>query len=80
MYTEQSLENLRHAIDIVDVLSEHVHLKRSGATYKACCPFHTEKTPSFIVNPTGAYYHCFGCGAQLNLIHRVFEPVMPSVF
>lgn len=73
MYTEQSLENLRHAIDIVDVLSEHVHLKRSGATYKACCPFHTEKTPSFIVNPTGAYYHCFGCGAHGDAISFLMQ-------
>ncbi|ANH78735.1 DNA primase [Candidatus Chlamydia sanziniae] len=64
MYTEESLDNLRHSIDIVDVLSEHLHLKRSGATYKACCPFHIEKTPSFLVNPTGAYYHCFGCGVH----------------
>nr|CRI43081.1 DNA primase [Chlamydia pneumoniae] len=64
MYTEESLDNLRHSIDIVDVLSEHIHFKRSGATYKACCPFHTEKTPSFIVNPAGAHYHCFGCGAH----------------
>ncbi|WP_201456319.1 DNA primase [Chlamydia sp. 17-3921] len=64
MYTDQSLDNLRHSIDIVDVLSDHIHLKRSGATYKACCPFHTEKTPSFIINPAGAYYHCFGCGAH----------------
>ncbi|MEF9496990.1 DNA primase [Chlamydia sp. 04-14] len=64
MYTEESLDNLRHSIDIIEVLSEHLHLKRSGATYKACCPFHVEKTPSFIINPTGAYYHCFGCGAH----------------
>ncbi|EPP34893.1 DNA primase [Chlamydia ibidis] len=64
MYTEESLDLLRHSIDIVDVLSEHLHLKRGGATYKACCPFHMEKTPSFIVNPTGGYYHCFGCGAH----------------
>ncbi|AFS21688.1 DNA primase [Chlamydia psittaci] len=64
MYTEESLDNLRHSIDIIEVLSEHLHLKRSGGTYKACCPFHVEKTPSFIVNPTGAYYHCFGCGAH----------------
>ncbi|WP_348663145.1 DNA primase [Chlamydia vaughanii] len=64
MYTEESLDNLRHSIDIIEVLSDHLHLKRSGSTYKACCPFHVEKTPSFIINPTGAYYHCFGCGAH----------------
>lgn len=64
MYTEESLDLLRQSIDIVEVISEHVSLKRNGATYKACCPFHFEKTPSFVVNTAGTYYHCFGCSAH----------------
>lgn len=64
MYTEESLDQLRNKIDIVEVLSEYLRLKRSGSTYKACCPFHEEKTPSFIVNPANGTYHCFGCSAH----------------
>ncbi|EPP36995.1 DNA primase [Chlamydia avium] len=73
MYTEESLDHLRHSIDIVEVLSEHLHLKKSGSTYKACCPFHAEKTPSFIINATGAYYHCFGCGEHGDAIHFLMK-------
>lgn len=73
MYTEESLDNLRHSIDIISVLSEHVHLKKAGSTYKACCPFHAEKTPSFIVNPSGAYYHCFGCGEHGDAIRFLIK-------
>ncbi|WP_213357461.1 DNA primase [Chlamydiifrater phoenicopteri] len=64
MYTEESLDNLRQSLDIVEVLSEHISLRKSGATYKSCCPFHSEKTPSFIVNPATSRYRCFGCGAS----------------
>ncbi|WP_213318102.1 DNA primase [Chlamydiifrater volucris] len=64
MYTEESLDNLRQSLDVVEVLSEYISLKKSGATYKACCPFHSEKTPSFIVNPSTSRYRCFGCGAS----------------
>lgn len=69
-YSEESLESLRHSIDIVEVLLEHnIPLKRSGSNYKCCCPFHEEKTPSFVVNPSGAYYHCYGCGVHGDAIH-----------
>ncbi len=64
MYTPESLETLRQRIDLVDVLSSHVDLKRSGAIFKACCPFHEEKTPSFMVKRGDSHYHCFGCGAH----------------
>lgn len=64
MYSKESLELLRHKIDIVEVISQHIPLKRSGSSYKACCPFHDEKTPSFIVNKGDSHYHCFGCGAH----------------
>ena len=50
--------------DIVEVIGARVGLKKSGREYKACCPFHGEKTPSFWVSPAKQFYHCFGCGAH----------------
>ncbi len=64
IYRKESLENLRQRVDLVDVLSSHLDLKRSGSSYKACCPFHDEKTPSFVVQKGDSHYHCFGCGAH----------------
>jgi len=61
---KKSLEDLRQRIDLVEVLSEHVDIKRAGSTYKALCPFHDEKTPSFVVQRGNSHYHCFGCGAH----------------
>lgn len=69
IYTKESLETLRQRIDLVDVLSSHLELKRSGAAYKALCPFHDEKTPSFTVQKGDSHYHCFGCGAHGDSIH-----------
>ncbi len=64
MYTQESLERLREHIDLIEVISAHVELKRSGSSYKALCPFHQEKTPSFMVQRGDSYYHCFGCGTH----------------
>src|SRR5581483_4197855 len=64
MFTKESLEQLRQRIDLADVLSTHLSLQRSGSSYKALCPFHEEKTPSFIIQKGGSHYHCFGCGAH----------------
>lgn len=64
IYKKESLELLRGRIDLVDALMPHVALKRTGASYKACCPFHEEKTPSFMVQKGDTHYHCFGCGAH----------------
>ncbi len=64
MYSKNSLELLRQKIDLIEVLSPYVDLKRSGASYKALCPFHDEKSPSFIVQRGDSHYHCFGCGAH----------------
>jgi DNA primase len=59
---ERVLEEIRFRNDIVEVISSHLTLKRAGTTYKACCPFHKEKTPSFNVNPNLQIFKCFGCG------------------
>ena len=60
-------------IDIVDIIDEQVPLKKGGANYMACCPFHKEKTPSFSVSPTKQFYHCFSCGAHGSAIGFVME-------
>jgi DNA primase len=64
MYKKESLELLKTRINIVDVIGSHLDLKPSGATYKALCPFHDEKSPSFVVQKGDSHYHCFGCGAH----------------
>lgn len=64
---QETIENIRSQADIVQVISEYLTLKKAGSNYKACCPFHKEKTPSFIVSPTKQLYHCFGCGAGGNV-------------
>jgi DNA primase len=60
--TEQLVDEVRSRVDIVELIGARVQLKKSGSSYKACCPFHHEKTPSFNVNPEKQFYHCFGCG------------------
>ncbi len=64
LYTKESLDNLRQRIDLVEVMSPYVDFKRSGSSYKALCPFHDEKTPSFMIQKGDRHYHCFGCGAH----------------
>ncbi len=60
--TSQVIEEIRARIDIVELIGARMTLKKSGGTFKGCCPFHHEKTPSFHVNPVRQTYHCFGCG------------------
>ncbi|MDX8431296.1 MAG: DNA primase [Candidatus Algichlamydia australiensis] len=64
IYSKESLDRLREKIDLQELLGSYLEMKRSGSTYKACCPFHEEKTPSFIVRQGDSHYHCFGCGAH----------------
>ena len=60
---ESSVQRIKDAASIVDVVSDFIELKKKGAGYWACCPFHGERSPSFYVNPARNTYHCFGCGA-----------------
>lgn len=63
MISQDTIEKIRTSIDIVELVREHVPgLKRSGRNFKACCPFHQERTPSFMVSPDKGIFHCFGCG------------------
>ncbi|WP_066495393.1 DNA primase [Abyssisolibacter fermentans] len=64
LYTlsDDLIDKIKENNDIVEVISDYIELNRAGANYKACCPFHKEKTPSFMVSPTKQIYHCFGCG------------------
>ncbi len=66
-YSEEILDEIRNRIDIVTLISEYVPLKKSGKNFKGLCPFHQEKTPSFIVNRERQIFHCFGCGEGGNI-------------
>jgi DNA primase len=66
-YEDNIIDDVQAANDIVDVISQYVPLKRVGRNFKACCPFHQEKTPSFMVHPEKQIFHCFGCGAGGNV-------------
>ncbi len=58
------IDELMQRADIVEIIGSRIQLKKAGRDYKACCPFHGEKTPSFTVSPAKGFYHCFGCGAH----------------
>jgi DNA primase len=68
---EDTVEQVAASSDVVEVIGGYFPLKRAGSTYKALCPFHNEKTPSFIVNPQRQTFHCFGCGAGGSVIRFV---------
>ena len=65
--------DLLNRVDIVDIIQRHLPLKKAGANYSACCPFHNEKSPSFTVSPSKQFYHCFGCGAHGDAIGFLME-------
>ncbi|MHB1062122.1 MAG: DNA primase [Thiobacillus sp.] len=73
MIPRDFIDTLLARVDIVDVIDRRVPLKKAGQNYQACCPFHSEKTPSFTVSPTKQFYHCFGCGAHGSAIGFLIE-------
>ncbi len=73
MIPQDFIQSLLGRVDIVDVVDRYVKLKKAGANFSACCPFHNEKTPSFTVSPSKQFYHCFGCGAHGNAIGFLME-------
>ncbi|MGE0192089.1 MAG: DNA primase [Planctomycetota bacterium] len=70
---DEIIQRVRDAHDIVEVVSRSLELKRAGSAWKACCPFHEEKTPSFQVNPRLQIFKCFGCGKGGNVFHWLME-------
>ena len=83
MLTPAFLDELRARTTLSAVIASHVKLTRAGREWKACCPFHNEKTPSFTVNDEKHFYHCFGCGAHGDAIRFLTEnrglPFMDAV-
>lgn len=73
MIDHQTVDKIKSAANIVDVVSEFVTLRKSGSSYKGLCPFHNEKTPSFIVSPARGTCHCFGCGKGGNAVSFIME-------
>ena len=73
MIPQDFIQSLLGRVEIVDVIDRYVKLKKAGTNYKACCPFHNEKTPSFNVSSTKQFYHCFGCGVHGNAIGFLME-------
>lgn len=72
-FTKESLERLREKLDLIELLSSYLDLKKNGLFYKALCPFHEEKTPSFSVKSNASFYHCFGCGAHGDAIQFLMQ-------
>lgn len=73
MIDRATIDRIYAAADIVDIISDYVTLKKKGVNYQACCPFHNEKTPSFVVSPSKGVYKCFGCGKGGNAVTFVME-------
>jgi DNA primase len=73
MISQSFIQELLDRVDIADIIERNVPLRKAGANYTACCPFHSEKTPSFTVSPSKQFYHCFGCGAHGSAIGFLME-------
>ncbi|KGG80168.1 DNA primase [Caloranaerobacter azorensis H53214] len=70
---EDLIQEIREKNEIVGVISQYIRLKKTGANYKALCPFHNEKTPSFVVSPSKQIFHCFGCGVGGDVISFIMR-------
>jgi len=79
-FSSDLLEEIRNRCDIVDIISEYVHLKPAGKGFKGLCPFHGEKTPSFMVSPEKQLFHCFGCGEGGNVFNFLMKYEKISFF
>jgi len=79
-FSSDLLEEIRNRCDIVDIISEYVHLKQAGKSFKGLCPFHGEKTPSFMVSPEKQLFHCFGCGEGGNVFNFLMKYEKISFF
>ena len=73
MIDRDTIDRIMSAANIVEVIGDYVTLKRAGANYQACCPFHSEKTPSFVVSPSKGLFKCFGCGKAGNALNFLME-------
>ena len=73
MIDRETVARIYAAANIVDIIGDYVTLKRKGVNYQACCPFHNEKTPSFVVSPSKGVYKCFGCGKGGNAVTFLME-------
>lgn len=73
MIDRETIDRIFAAVNIVDIVGDYVTLKRRGSNYQACCPFHQEKTPSFVVSPARGIYKCFGCGKAGNAVNFIME-------
>jgi DNA primase len=73
MIPQKVIEEIRERTDIVELIGSYLDLKKAGRNFKALCPFHSEKTPSFMVNPEKQIYHCFGCGRGGNAFHFLMD-------
>ena len=73
MIDRDTIDRIMSAANIVEVIGDYVTLKRAGANYQACCPFHSEKTPSFVVSPSKGLFKCFGCGKAGNALNFLLE-------
>ena len=81
MINKISIDNLKNSLDIIDVIGKYIPLKKTGSNYKACCPFHSEKTPSFVVSSSKQIYHCFGCnitGDSISFVMKYENLIYPE--
>jgi len=73
MIDRTTIDQVMERANVFDVVSDFVDLKKQGTSFKACCPFHKEKTPSFVVTPSKDVWHCFGCGKGGGAVDFVME-------